>query len=322
MADEVSAATLITLGESLGLLTTGTVGRLANHAHMELRMGGAESNVAIAVARLGGTATWVGRVGDDGIGELLVNRIRGEGVTVHAIVDDAPTSLMVKERRTPATTRVTYYRHGGPGSRLSPDDVPERAIAQADILHVTGVTAALSASALAAVHAAVDVALAADVTVSFDVNYRAALWPAAAAQPVLRELANRADVLFAGEDEAVLLGLDVSRGDPSWPRQSPIRDRNGEIVIKRGPAGASAWDGQSLHEIGAPAVTAVDPVGAGDAFVGGYLAERLAGRTVAQRLATAAACGAFAVTAVGDWEGSPSRADLESMGADPAAVRR
>jgi 2-dehydro-3-deoxygluconokinase len=93
-------------------------------------------------------------------------------------------------------------------------------------------------------------------------------------------------------------------------------------VVKLGARGAvAAVDGQ-VHRVDGLRVQAVDPVGAGDAFVAGYLAETLAGRPVPERLATAAACGAFAVTVPGDWEGLPSRDELDALGARPGTVQR
>ena len=113
---------------------------------------------------------------------------------------------MVKSRRTSTVGRVTYYRRGSAGSRLEPADLPVDTLRAAGVLHVTGLTPALSPTARAATFAAVEEARAAGVPVSFDVNHRAALWADDEAAPVLTDLARRADVLFAGEDEAGLLG--------------------------------------------------------------------------------------------------------------------
>jgi hypothetical protein len=194
----------------MALLTTAEVGRLRHASALTLGVAGAESNVAIGARRLGCPAAWVGRVGDDELGELVVSRIRAEGVDVEGVVRDpeAPTSLMLKERRTADMVRVLYYRRHGPGSRLRPDDLDPAQVAAAGVLHVTGITPALSDSARATVDHAVELARAAGVPVSFDLNYRSALWPPDRAAAVCRDLAARADIVFAGDDEAELLGLD------------------------------------------------------------------------------------------------------------------
>ena len=217
---------LLAVGETMALLTAAEVGRLRHAGALTLGVAGAESNVAIGARRLGCPAAWVGRVGDDELGELVVSRIRAEGVDVGGVVRDpgAPTSLMLKERRTADLVRVLYYRRNGPGSRLHPDDLDPAQVAAAGVLHVTGITPALSDSARATVDHAVELARAAGVPVSFDLNYRSALWPPEEAAAVCRDLAARADVVFAGDDEAGLLGLTgdpagLDHGDAALPGQ-------------------------------------------------------------------------------------------------------
>jgi 2-dehydro-3-deoxygluconokinase len=312
---------LLAVGETMALLATAEVGRLRHASSLTLGVAGAESNVAIGARRLGCPAAWVGRVGDDELGELVVSRIRAEGVEVGGVVrdPDAPTSLMLKERRTAAMVRVLYYRRNGPGSRLRPDDLDPEQVGAAGMLHVTGITPALSDSARATVDHAVELAQAAGVPVSFDLNYRSALWPPGEAAAVCRDLAARANIVFAGDDEAELLGLE---GDPPELARGLAGLGAGHAVVKLGERGAVAFVDGAAHTVDPVPVQAVDPVGAGDAFVAGYLAETLAGRPVEDRLATAAACGAFAVTVPGDWEGLPSRDELAAIGLRPGTVHR
>jgi 2-dehydro-3-deoxygluconokinase len=310
----VSAAPgpLLTLGETMALLTTAEVGRLRHASSLTLGVAGSESNVAIGARRLGCPAAWVGRVGADELGELVVGRIRAEGVDVGGVVrdPDAPTSLMLKERRSAGLVRVTYYRRHGPGARLRPDDLDPARVQAAGLLHLSGITPALSRSARDTVYGAVELARAAGVPVSFDLNYRSALWPPAEAAATLRDLAGKADVVFAGDDEAELCGL---QGEPAELARALAGLGAGEAVVKLGEHGAVACLDGELYRVAAVPVQAVDPVGAGDAFVAGYLAETLAGRPVAERLGTAAACGAFAVTVPGDWEGLPDRDELAAL---------
>jgi 2-dehydro-3-deoxygluconokinase len=303
---------LVTLGETLVRLDSPVAGPLRHARSLDLGVAGAESNVAIGVRRLGATAAWAGRVGDDEFGRLVHMTLAGQGVDVSRVVVDpaAPTALLVKERRTNQLTRVYYYRAGSAGSRLGPSDVPEDLIRAAGVLHVTGITAALSDSAREAVHAAVDTARAASVPVSLDINYRRALWTADEAAKVLRSLVGRADILFATEAEA---GLVVSARGAAERAAALAALGPREVLVKRGPLGATACCDDRLTEVPAHRVTMVDPVGAGDAFAAAYLAERLRGGTVAERLETAIGAGAYAVTVAGDWEGLPSREDLALM---------
>jgi len=313
---------LVTLGETMGLVSSAEPGPLPQAHALRLGMAGSESNVAIGVRRLGHPATWVGRVGCDALGDLVVRELRAEDVALVAVRDDsAPTGLMLKERRTAAVTRVSYYRAGSAGSRLCPDDVPDDLVAGAGVLHVTGITPALAPTAAAAVDHAVAVAREAGVTVSVDLNYRSALWDAAAAAPVLRRLVAAADVVFAGVDEACLLG-DDDRDTPHETLVDALAAAGpAQAVVKRGGDGCVATVAGARFTVPALAVDVVDPVGAGDAFVAGYLAGLLEGADPVERLALATAAGAFAVTVAGDWEGLPHRDELALLDAHDAVLR-
>jgi 2-dehydro-3-deoxygluconokinase len=309
-------AELVTMGETMALLSAPRVGPLRHMPHLNLTAAGAESNVAIGIRRLGGTAALISRVGDDEFGRLVTSTVAAEGVDVtHIVVDDtAPTGLMIKERRSDAVTRVTYYRSGSAASKLSPADVDEALIRSARVLHLTGTMPALSPSAAAAVDAAVETARSAGVPVSLDLNYRSALWDAETAGTVLRELAARADLLFATVPEARLLVAGDS--DPDLAAQlAKLGPR--QVFVKRGARGVLGRVDDIMYDLPARRVTAVDQVGAGDAFAAGYLAELIAGRPVEDRFATALAAGAFAVASSGDWEGLPLRSELGLLDADP-----
>jgi 2-dehydro-3-deoxygluconokinase len=303
---------LVTLGETMGLVGADGIGPLEYARSFSLGIGGAESNVAIGVARLGGTATWIGRVGADATGDLIGRRLRAEGVEAIAVRDPGFTGLMVKHRRAEGALHVDYHRAGSAGSRLEPADVPDATVRAAAVLHVTGITPALSGSARAAVLHAVGVARAAGVPVSVDVNYRAKLWEPAAAAPVLRDLVSRADIVFAGPEEAALVLGGNPRPAPELAR-ALTRLGPAEAVVKDGARGCTALLDGDHHDVPAPVVTVVDPVGAGDAFVAGYLTARLAGAAPVERLRTAIATGAYAVTVPGDCEGLPRRADLAAF---------
>ncbi|GAA1212580.1 sugar kinase [Pseudonocardia alaniniphila] len=320
---DMPAAGLVTLGETLGLLVAEDTGPLALAHGMRLSMGGAESNVAIGVSRLGVPATWIGRLGRDPVGDLVERHLLAERVRPVVHRDDAPTALMLRERRTGTSSHVSYYRHGSAGSHLCPADLPERVIEEAGILHVTGITPALGAEPAAAVREAVRRARAAGVPVSVDLNFRSRLWGAAEAGAVFRELAAAADMLFAGDDEArIALGIDDPAAATPAELATALADLGpGEVVVKRGRHGATARIDGAVIDVSAVPVTAVDTVGAGDAFVAGYLACRLSGCDADERLSTAAITGAFAVTVPGDWEAFPRRHELTLLTAEETVHR-
>ncbi len=322
VAEDIPGAApfVVTLGETMALLHNDNPGPLAHATELRLGIGGAESNVAIALQRLGTPASWIGRVGADSLGERVLRELRGEGVDIHPIVDpDAATGLMLKERRTADATRVWYYRTGSAGSRLDPADLPAQLISRASLLHVTGITAALSMTAHATVLEAVRLALAANVPISFDVNHRHSLWQGRDPSGIYRELAAVASIVFAGEDEARIIAPDVQ--DVKELAAAIARLGPTQVVIKLGADGCFALiDGIEYAQPAVP-IRVVDTVGAGDAFVAGYLAEFIAGEDVEMRLRTAVATGAFACLTSGDWEGLPRRSELALLAANEPVTR-
>ncbi len=315
-----AAAPVLVLGETMAMMRARTVGSLAHVSEVELGVGGAESNVAIALTRLGTPTIWLGRVGDDSLGERVIRELRGEGLDVRAIVDrTAPTGVMIKEHRTPDATQVMYYRGGSAGSRLSADDVDTVDVESCALVHITGITPALSDSAAGAVTRVIERANAASVPVSFDVNHRSRLWNGRDAATVYREITAQSSIIFAGTDEAALLVPEATTPEELAAGIASLGPS--EVVIKLGADGAYALvDGAEYRRDAVP-VRVVDTVGAGDGFVGGYLAERLTGASVEQRLDTAVTTGAFACLNPGDWEGYPKRRELGLLGAAEPVTR-
>ena len=316
-----SAPSVVTLGETMALVRTTEIGSLRHADSLAFGIGGAESNVAIGLARLGVGTSWLGRVGDDSLGERVVREIRGDGVDVRAIVDaDAATGLMLKERPSAASTAVHYYRVGSAGSRLRPEDLSDGWVEGASLLHVTGITPLLSESARMTVHAAIDRARAVGITVSFDINYRSALASPATAGPVLREIAERADLVFGGDEEFGILYPDFSSADAA----AQLRDAGGATtILKQGPEGATVFTADGVSSAAGFAIVPVDTVGAGDAFVAGYLSGTLSGLDLQATLRRANACGAMACLVPGDWEAAPTLRDLERfLAGDSDPVRR
>ncbi|MFE2561859.1 sugar kinase [Streptomyces sp. NPDC059352] len=304
---------LVTLGEAMAVVASTELGPLAPGHSARLSFAGAEATVAIGVSRLGHTASWIGKVGDDAAGSMILAGLRAEGVDVSGVgvEPSLPTGLMLRERRTSDHTRVAYYRRGLAGSTLSRGDVDEHLVAGARLLHITGITPALGGTALEAVRQAVDVARGTGVTVSLDVNYRSLLWSRGEAAATLGSLVRQADIVFAGPEEAHLLVADSS---PLSMARALADLGPRQAVIKLGADGAVAVVDGSAVEQPVVRVTAIDPIGAGDAFVAGYLAAHLDGAEPIERLRTAATCGAFSVAVMGDWEGLPHRNELSLLG--------
>ncbi|MFG3033607.1 PfkB family carbohydrate kinase [Streptomyces sp. NPDC048253] len=206
-------------------------------------------------------------------------------------------------------TRVSYYRAGSAGSALSPADVLPALAPGSRILHLTGITPALSPSAAEAALAAATTAREAGITVCLDVNYRSRLWTADRARTALRPLLARTDLLIASEDELPLV-LERPGAGESEAVRSILAEGVGEVVVKRGAHGATSFTADGATERAARQVDAVDLVGAGDAFVAGYLSGHLHGADIPARLHRAVTTAAFAVANRGDWEGLPTQDEL------------
>lgn len=293
---------VVTLGESMAVLYPQEQVSLRDATSVLLDIAGAESNTAIGLARLGHRAAFISRVGADSFGQRITRVLTSEGVdTRYLLMDEQrPTGVLFRECLPDGLRRVFYYRAGSAASHLAPEDLTEAAFSGARIVHLTGITPALSASCASAVEKAIQLAHAGGALVSFDPNYRAPLWDAATARKTLQPLMEQADILLMGhEDVNAILGLsDEQWGTLTAAFQARI------IVLKRAEQGASAFvDGKRIDIAAHPVETVVDPVGAGDAFNAGFLAGVLRGYAVEDALKLGARMGAAAVTALGDYVG-------------------
>lgn len=277
---------VVTVGETMaGLVSTRSPASPAGSVEppcLPCVVLGAESNVAMALVGLDHRVAWVSRLGQDHLGDLVASRIEAAGVEVVATRDPVrPTGLMVKEIE-PEQTRVRYYRRGSAASALDGDELDVWS-AGVRWLHLTGVTPALSDTAPASVGRYIDWAVAAGVRVSFDLNFRPALWPdRGTAVRCLLDLCQRADLVFAGADEVeALMGRQTSR---EFATTIGLRaDR--ELVYKLGADGAELVAGEQIvSEPASPPARIVDLTGAGDSFAAGYLAGTLEGLPARTRL--------------------------------------
>jgi 2-dehydro-3-deoxygluconokinase len=315
-----SPVELVAFGEALVALVARPAGPLHEAKEFSAHVAGAESNVAVGVARLGHRVSFAGRVGDDPFGSMIVRRLRAEGVATEHLVRDgaAPTGLLFRNLREFPPPEVVYRREGSAGSRLAPDDVRSAlaGLPPGTVVHVSGVTPALSQSCRAAVLVLAETAHARDLRLFVDVNYRARLWSTDVAAPVLRDLVASASIVAASRPEAALLtGAD----NPADAAAALIGLGPRVAVIRDDTLGAVACTGSRQAPIIVPSHTArraVDPVGAGDAFNAGLIASLLENQPLPDAMANAHLCGAAAVGVIGDIEGLPTHQELTSPADD------
>lgn len=307
---------LLTFGEAMVSLRSD--GPLAQGGTLTTHMAGSEANVAIAMSRLGHSTRWVGRVGEDPHGEFIRRQLRAESVDEWVTVDpDRATGIMFLEQRTADISRALYYRKGSAGSELGFTDVEPALGSSAKVLHLTGITPALSQRARDAFERTAATAAARGMVLSLDVNYRNRLWSRREASEVLSRVAHHAKIVVASEDELNLLSSHWSGTSqhPDVPAVAAELLALGveEVVVKLGFDGAEVYTASNKFRVNAIPVNAVDTVGAGDAFTAGYLSALLDGQPIEDRLRRGNLMGAFAVSTRGDWEGLPNRAELDLL---------
>jgi 2-dehydro-3-deoxygluconokinase len=296
---------VVTFGETMVLFTPMSVGPLRFVGQFEKTIGGAESNVAIALSRLGHQTGWFSRLGQDEFGLYVRNYIRGEGVDTSEVIFDGqfPTAVFFKERQAASDPKIYYYRSGSAASQFSVEDLNESYIAQAKFLHLTGITPALSASCREAIHAAIGIAKRHGVTVVFDPNIRLKLWSKEDAKQALLEIACKSDIVMPGIDEGELL---TGSNTPEEIARFLIDKGAKTVVIKLGEKGAFyATQDESSYVEGVKVKQIIDTVGAGDGFAAGFLSGLLRGWNCRKAVELANRVGAYALTVAGDVEGYP-----------------
>ncbi len=296
---------VVTTGECMAVLYPPDPVSLDEARTLLLDIGGAEANLAIALCRLGHSVRFISRVGDDPFGRRMRRLLSDEGVDTSSLRTDpdAPTGVFFREWLADGARRVYYYRRNSAASRIGPDDLTLEQFNGARIVHLTGITPALSESCAAACRHAIDLARAAGAIVSFDPNFRPRLWSASQARDTLIPLMRAADMLLMGHEDAQAL-LEVSSDDDALAAAAALGVR--VVVLKCAERGARALvAGRHYAVPAAPVAQVIDPVGAGDGFDAGFLAGWLRGWSIPESLALGARIGAAAVATLGDYAGYP-----------------
>lgn len=305
-----------TLGEALLAFRFAEPARIGSYA--KFTFAGAESNVAVGLARLGHDAAWVGAVGGDVLAEQILRGLRGEGVDCSQVRVDSErsTAAIVFDAPTADTRRVTYFRQRSAGSHLGDAEIDAIRHMKPGLVHLTGITAALGPELPKFLDRVIAAAREIGATISFDVNFRGTLWTWEKARHPLERLVASADVVFATEDELSLLA-----GEEGSMDERVARLEHPHVVVRSGTATASVFSGAGKVSGTGVLRRVIDPVGAGDGFAAGYLSAWLDGRPAEERIARAHAVAGFVVMNHGDWEGLPRRADLEMALADDDVYR-
>lgn len=311
------ALDVVTYGEAMAMFVADETGDLAAVSRFTRRLAGAETNVAIGLARLGLRVGWLSRVGADSFGRFIRARVAAEGIDcsrVATVAGQSSAFQLKSKAENGADPLVEYFRKGSAASRLAPADFDPDYFLSARHLHATGVAAALSETSLAFANHALDFMRANGKTVSFDPNLRPTLWSSRAVMvEQLNRLAFKADWVLPGLGEGeILTGHEQPHDIAGFYLEQGVQ----LVVIKLGPDGAyfRGADGASGVVPGVRVDTVVDTVGAGDGFAAGLVSALLEGLPLRRAIERGNRIGAMAVQVVGDMEGLPTRAQLDAAG--------
>ncbi|WP_158067164.1 sugar kinase [Tersicoccus sp. Bi-70] len=299
--EELMRFEVLCAGEAMVMLTDVDPTGPPLSSTLSVHVGGAEANVARHLSAQGVATAWMSRVGDDPFGQRVMTVLEADGVDTSIVAVDraAPTGIYYKERAAGGGARSHYYRSGSAASRLSAEDARTVQLGPGLIVHTSGVLAAVSDTTAEFVDALFVEADRFGATISFDVNFRRQLWGDRDAAGALLALAQRADIVLVGRDEAEALW-----GVPSVDDIIGLLSEPTIVVVKDGDVSAVEVDRRADE----PRVTTVKPapvdvvelVGAGDAFAGGYLAGLLRGEDAPSRLNRGHRAAAWTIGGVDD----------------------
>lgn len=306
---------VVTFGEAMMMLVADRPGPLEDTESFAKRTAGAETNVAIGLARLGLQVGWASRLGTDAMGRYLLKAMQAEGIDCTHVVTDGSqrTGFLFKGRVLDGDPPVEYHRKGSAASHMAAADVDVPWLTSARHLHATGVFPAISSTCLATAQRSMALMRAAGRSISFDPNLRPTLWASPEhMREAMNTLAAQADWVLPGLEEGrFLTGQHSPEGIARFYRDLGAS----QVVVKLGPEGAY-YDSDAGSGVvpGFPVAKVVDTVGAGDGFAVGVISALLQGRTLQQAARRGAWIGARAVQVLGDTEGLPTKAQLEEAG--------
>lgn len=304
---------LVSIGETMVSLVSHPNESIKYGASLKMRIAGAESNTLIGTRKLGHRASFISKLGKDSFGQFILRMIRAEDVDTSYVSFDCEhsTGIMFKELNSQHDTIVQYYRSNSAAAHLSPTDIPEVAIATADMFHFTGITPILSESCEATIHCALEIASSNNCDISFDPNIRYKLWKNNDYSNLMRQLIQKSNHILLGLSEAKVL-YDTDK--PEQIMQHIFRSPSIKTVsLKNGANGAWVSDGEKCIFLPPVPCHCIDPIGAGDAFNAGFLSSLLDQKSLEECGYVASLMGAKATESFGDIEGLLLKEELADI---------
>lgn len=287
--------------------------RIEEAASFAAHLGGSAANIAVALARQGAGAALLTRVSDDAVGRFCLAALDRYGIDrteVSVVGGERRTSLAVVETRAEDCQSI-IYRNGAADLALRPEDTAAVDFAAFGALVVTG-TALAEAGSRQATLAALDAARVAGVVTVMDVDYRPYSWPSRdEATAVNLDAARRCDIVVGNDVE---FGLLAGRPEDGLAKARALVNAGASIAVyKMGERGAVTLTPEGEIATGIYRTTALKPTGAGDAFMGGFLAALAVGRPLRQAVLRGSATAAMVVARVGCAPAMPDTAELDAF---------
>ena len=313
----------VSLGETMIRLSTPNYQRLSQTQSFDIQIGGAESNVAVALSRLGFRSAWMSRLPDNVLGHRVTDELHAHGVDTSGVrfaVNERMGTYFIELAVPPRPNRVIYDRAGSAASKMTTADLDHEVIASTRWFHATGITPALGANCAQLTRDAVQLAREGGATVSFDVNYRALLWSPQDAGRALEPILTLCDLVFVAHRDAMLLFGAVEEAKDA-ARQLRQRFGCAMLVLTIGEAGAIVQNAYAQHivEQSFKVPQVIDRIGAGDAFDAGFIAAQLLDMPLDASVRYGNALSALKLTMPGDLA-LVTRDELEALAGGSALV--
>ncbi len=301
---------ILTLGEPLVEFNSASEGDLDNNTTFHQGFGGDTSNFAVSAARSGGSVGYMTAVGADPFGEALLQMWKNENIETGSIkqMEQFTTGIYFISRIS-GKHKFTYYRKGSAASRMTPEILPIDTIKNAKLLHMSGITQAISSSACQTNDRALAIAKESKTLVSYDPNLRTMLWDLEQARDIIHGTVPKTDILLPSYDDAVLLtGLKKPEDISDYYLNMGAKI----VVLKMGKEGVLLAQGKTIKHFSPYPVKQIDASGAGDTFCGAFIAEYVNNSSIGNCIRYAGTAAALSTTGIGCVNSIPKRAEVLS----------
>ena len=314
MSSKPDQLDVITLGETMMAFESQDYGPLREIAHFRKWIGGAEDNFAIGLARLGFRCGWISRLGNDEFGKETFRTIKGEGIDVSQVTidEDRSTGVFFVEKRAEGDFRCYYYRQNSAATLLGPDYIKPAYIQSAKMIYLTGITPAISGSAMQACEKMIRIAQDHSKVILFDPNLRLKMWSIEAARRRLLPLMRQSTYVLSGDTEIQQL-MNCSTLDAAIQKAHKRGIHN--LIVKRAAMGAIIAVDQARH-VDVPAFAVSKPLssmGAGDCFGAGFTAGLLKNQPLTECVRWGNAMGAYCMMGWGPYQTLPDMEELQTF---------